>query len=165
MLFCVTWSEWVNWCKFDHGIHAVTEKEILPCWLPCHWLRHQGMSFWHFNWWSHVNGTQNLSPLCLQNLFVEGYLLLACFNFNPGMAVFRAKLKKLLVLIRILREIQALICKEMCKKLMVLTKSCRSLIDGPALVCNTAAWINNHMPSKVWDEITYLVQSLKFRNV
>ena len=51
-------------------------------------------------------------------------------------AVFRAKLKKLPVLIRIL-IIQTSICKEMCKKLLVLTKSCRSRTDGPALVSNT----------------------------
>ena len=35
-------------------------------------------------------------------------------------------------------EIQTLICKEMCKKFLVLTKSCRSRTDGPALVSNTA---------------------------
>ena len=34
-------------------------------------------------------------------------------------------------------EIQILICKKMCKKLLVLTKSCRSQTDGPALVSNT----------------------------
>ena len=34
-------------------------------------------------------------------------------------------------------EIQSLICKEMCKKLLVLTKICRSRTDGPALVSNT----------------------------
>ena len=34
-------------------------------------------------------------------------------------------------------EIQTLICKEMCKKLLVLTKSCRSRTNGPALVSNT----------------------------
>ena len=34
-------------------------------------------------------------------------------------------------------EIQTLICKEMCKKFLVLTKSCRSRTDGPALVSNT----------------------------
>ena len=34
-------------------------------------------------------------------------------------------------------EIQTLICKEMCKKLLVLTKSCQSRTDGPALVPNT----------------------------
>ena len=44
---------------------------------------------------------------------------------------------------------------------MVLTKSCRSRTDGPAFVSNTASvallltWISNHMPRKVWDEITY----------
>ena len=35
-------------------------------------------------------------------------------------------------------EIQTLIYKEMCKKFLVLTKSCRSRTDGPALVSNTA---------------------------
>ena len=35
-------------------------------------------------------------------------------------------------------EIQTSICKEMCKKLLVLTKSCWSRTDGPALVSNTA---------------------------
>ena len=34
-------------------------------------------------------------------------------------------------------EIQTSICKEMCKKLLVLTKSCWSRTDGPALVSNT----------------------------
>ena len=34
-------------------------------------------------------------------------------------------------------EIQTSICKEMCKKLLVLTKSCRSRTDGLALVSNT----------------------------
>ena len=34
-------------------------------------------------------------------------------------------------------KIQTLICKEMCKKLLVLTKSCWFLTDGPALVSNT----------------------------
>ena len=36
-------------------------------------------------------------------------------------------------------EIQTLICKEMCKKLLVLTKSCRSRTHGPALVSNTGS--------------------------
>ena len=34
-------------------------------------------------------------------------------------------------------EIQISICEEMCKKLLVLTKSCQSQTDGPALVSNT----------------------------
>ena len=34
-------------------------------------------------------------------------------------------------------EIQTLICKEMCKKFLVLTKSFRSQTNGPALVSNT----------------------------
>ena len=36
------------------------------------------------------------------------------------------------------REIQTLICKEMCKKLPVLIKSFPSQTDGPALISNTA---------------------------
>ena len=47
-------------------------------------------------------------------------------------------------------EIQTLICKEMCEKLMVLTKSCRSWTDGPALVSNTV-----EMSS--WCELTHCV--------
>ena len=34
-------------------------------------------------------------------------------------------------------EIKTSFCKEMCKKLLVLTKSCWSRTDGPALVSNT----------------------------
>ena len=41
-------------------------------------------------------------------------------------------------------EIQTSICKEMCKKLLVLTKSCWSRTDGPALVSNTGHNTRNH---------------------
>ena len=43
-------------------------------------------------------------------------------------------------------KIQTLICKEMCKKLLVLTKSCWFLTDGQALVSDTA---------KRWDLLTH----------
>ena len=43
-------------------------------------------------------------------------------------------------------EVQTLICKEMCKKLLVLTKSCRSRTDGLALVSNTAQYTVKPVP-------------------
>ena len=61
-------------------------------------------------------------------------------NIGPAstwsLPAFRAKLKKLPVLIRIW-QIQTLICKEMCKMLQVMTKSCWSRANGPTLVSNT----------------------------
>ena len=48
--------------------------------------------------------------------------------------VLRAKLKSW--------EIQTSICKEMCKKLLVLTKCCRSWTDRPALVSDTVKVIS-----------------------
>ena len=60
-------------------------------------------------------------------------------------------------------EIQTLICKEMCKKILVLTKNCRSRTDGPALVSNT---FNSSPPSaaymRQWIE-TGLVEIMAWR--
>ena len=56
-------------------------------------------------------------------------------------------------------EIQTLICKEMCKKLLVLTKSCRSQTDGPALVSNTD-YLNLWWPKSVCH-----IDGLKWRNL
>ena len=47
-------------------------------------------------------------------------------------------------------EIQTLICKEMCKKFLVLTKSCRSRTDGPALVSNTVYEYVVNILEKIW---------------
>ena len=72
-------------------------------------------------------------------LIIEILKIIFCPNFDsdiPISSVLRAKLKSCRSWAEFW-EIQISICEEMCKKLLVLTKSCQSQTDGPALVSNT----------------------------
>ena len=67
-------------------------------------------------------------------------------------------------------EIQTSIYKEMCKKFLVLTKSCRSRTDGRALVSNTAlehtVWKFCLWITSVWNSVKKVVgpHALNFKS-
>ena len=81
----------------------------------------------------------------------KNMLLFICFINTCGVmpqwgwcdTVLRAKLKSCRSWAEFW-EIQISICEEMCKKLLVLTKSCQSQTDGPALVSNTGVILTTY---------------------